>query len=121
MKEDMEVVSKPKIRRKKTEKISLSAILLGIIILGGTFYFYDKHNEEKSTVKAGDVAKMISIALGVEESPKIMAVTDVKKLGDEEFFSGAKNGDIILIYENLKKVVLYDPISGEIIKISNIN
>ncbi len=123
MKEATQTVRSP--RRKKTENVPLSAFLLGIIILGGTFYIYDKdriHEDEGSdTVKAGDIANMISVSLDTKEKPKIMQVTDTNKLGEANFFSGAKNGDVVFVYKDLKKVVLYDPTSGKVIKISDLN
>ena len=63
MKEDMEVVSKPKIREKKTEKYHYRQFVWNNNF-GRNFLFYDKHREEKKYCKSWDVAKWFQFRIG---------------------------------------------------------
>lgn len=113
-------------------------IILTIIALAGVggagYFFYQYQNITKAANKAktgsqgaqkaeqeqtakliAEVGKLIDLPAG--ETPTIATVTDVNKLKDQPFFQKAKNGNKVLIYNNAKKVILYDPDAHKIVDV----
>ncbi len=54
-----------------------------------------------------------------DEQPIIATITNATKVNDQDFFSDAENGDILLYYKNAQKTILYRPSVHKIINISN--
>ena len=52
-----------------------------------------------------------------EEKPNILNVSDLDNLIEQPFFTGAKPTDIVLLYKQEKKAILYDPVAKQIINI----
>lgn len=78
-----------------------------------------KATEQESKRIVDEVGKMI--VLPQNEKPQIATVSDVSKLKEQAFFSQAKNGDIVLIYTQAQKAVLYDPAQKKIVEVGPIN
>lgn len=78
-----------------------------------------KATEQESKRIVDEVGKMI--VLPQNENPQIATVSDVTKLKEQSFFSQAKNGDIVLIYTQAQKAVLYDPAQKKIVEVGPIN
>lgn len=55
------------------------------------------------------------------EAPIAATITDITKLKGQAFFEHAKNGDKVLIYEGLKKAILYDPQADRIVEVGHVN
>lgn len=98
-------------------------VLLGIGA-GGYYYLqYQKaqsvdsllaaQNEQKKLIER--VGRLIALPQG--EQPTIATVSDIEKLKGQPFFASAKNGDKVLIYNNAKKAILYDPIADKIVEV----
>jgi hypothetical protein len=120
---------------KLLTKVTLS--LLPILILaglagGGTFMFIKYKNtsdelrrlkEDPDAATREEVQAVISkvkelAEVPEDEEPTVATVTDIDKIGDQPFFTGAKNGDKVLIYTEAKKAILYRPESGKIIEVA---
>ena len=54
------------------------------------------------------------------EQPTLATVTDRSKLQDQNFFSGAQDGDKLLIYPKAKKAILFRPSTGKLIDAANL-
>jgi hypothetical protein len=65
------------------------------------------------------VGELISLPEG--EKPSVATVTDEEKLGDQVFFSNAKEGDKVLIYTNARKVILYRPSENRVVEVGSVN
>lgn len=112
----------PKI--KPVIKIITGALIIAAAF-GGVGYYYANY---KSTPNDGpkelqqvidDVSELM--VLPADEVPTLATVTDTKKLEGQPFFANAKIGDKILIYTNLKKVILYSPTMNKIVEVGGIN
>lgn len=103
-------------------------ILLLLLAASPAYYFYAKYQETKKLLSRNPlilenedkgliekIGKLID--LPPDESPTIATVTDVEKIKNQPFFSKAKNGDKVLIYNNAKKAILFDPIANKIIEV----
>jgi hypothetical protein len=107
----------------------LQIILVLLIVLGGTaYYFYDrfstlKATSQNTTEETADLVREVSklILLPTDETPTIATVADPDALKNQEFFVNAKIGDKVLIYTNARKAILYDPTAKKIINVAPIN
>jgi len=120
----------PKLKRGIIVIIILAALLI-LTTTGAAVYFYFQYQAaakllpgktaaiDESTKIIGMVGKLIQ--LPEDEQPSVATVTDPEKLKDQPFFARAKTGDKVLIFNNAKKAILYDPIANKIIEVSPIN
>lgn len=106
-------------------------VLIGLIVVfaGATVYFYrqfsvaSKNPQQIAQAEARELSAEVGklIVLPADESPTVATVSDPEALKDQAFFTGAKQGDKVLIYTNAKKAILYDPSIKKIINIAPIN
>lgn len=108
------------------------AVILGLLfILLASFsipyFFYQKYREAEQLVRdypiKPDIGKNAILErinrltnIPPNESPQIVKILDAQRARDQPFFAGAKNGDIILIYSQAQKAILYDPVADKIIQ-----
>lgn len=116
-------------------KTIILTVVIGIIVaavLGGVLYLFLQYQQSQAFVNdpqkaqaqqsqtiVAEVSKLI--VLPENEQPQVATVSDVNKLKSQSFFSQAKNGDIVLIYTQAQKAVLYDPIQKKIVEVGPIN
>jgi hypothetical protein len=60
------------------------------------------------------------IALPSDETPTLATVSDPEELKSQPFFANAEVGDIVLVYENAKKAVLWRPSEKKLIEVSSV-
>ncbi|MBI2018948.1 LytR C-terminal domain-containing protein [Candidatus Daviesbacteria bacterium] len=112
-------------------KLVIPAVaLVGLVILGGGFLLYQNQKsqvlDDSQTISYQDVKKLVEevsklIDLPEDETPAVTTITDVAKMQDRPFFQRAKNGDKVLIYTNVAKAILYDPITKKVIDVASLN
>lgn len=61
------------------------------------------------------------IMLPSDEKPTVAVVSDISRLKDQQFFSSGQNGDIVLIYMNAKRAILYRPADKKIVEVAPVN
>jgi hypothetical protein len=61
------------------------------------------------------------LVLPVNEQPNIATITDVTKLKSQAFFLEAQNGDVVLVYKEAQKAILYRPSQKKIINMSTVS
>lgn len=110
----------------------LRYILIAVVVIlaaAPSYYFYHKYQtlqkEVSTSQKKDDVAVLMArvgkhILLPSGETPTVMTVTDKEKLSGQVFFTNAKNGDKVLVYEKAKKAFLYDPDADRVIEVGPI-
>jgi hypothetical protein len=116
-------------------------IILAVVVLifGGVgvgIYQYQKVSSELSAAKnnpaqAGQLTddrqrELITevsskIMLPADEKPTVAIVSDINRLKDQQFFAGGQNGDVVLIYMNSKKAILYRPGDKKIVEVAPVN
>ncbi len=108
----------------RTPKRSMLAIaLIGALAVGG-YYFFDKPTQEERARKelAAAVAaagKLIILPQGDE--PVLATVTDAATLTKQQaFFTGAVNGDQLLLFPRNLKAVIYSPSRKMIVNVGPI-
>src|SRR3989338_957014 len=58
------------------------------------------------------------IVLPSDERPNIATVNNPESLKNQPFFANAKNGDVVLLYPNSRKAILYDPVLNKILEVA---
>lgn len=61
------------------------------------------------------------IMLPEDERPTVAVVSDINRLKDQQFFSSGQNGDVVLIYMNSRRAILYRPVEKKIIEVAPVN
>lgn len=113
-------------------------LIVGMVILlvgagGVSFYFYNKYkaaekllSKKAEMVAENELEKVLKqvgkhIKLPTGETPTLATVSDKKKLGEEDFFKEAENGDKVLVYLEARKAILYRPSVDKIIEVSTVS
>lgn len=106
------------IPKKKFIVIALLIVLLASIGFAGYDYFLAKKyifkivsTEEQVKKEVVAVTKIIrqSIDLPPDEKAVMATVTDIDQLKDQQFFRSAQNGDVVLMYPESGKALIYRP------------
>lgn len=102
--------------------VGVAALILIILSIAG-YFFFTKANSSTVAVNPDEVSRLLEeisniYDLPIGETPTVATVTDVDKLKDQPFFEKAKNGDKVIIYNQAKKAILYDPVSRKILEIA---
>lgn len=117
---------------------ALPATLVVVILIGGAYVLYDWLNPRQDAPHASEmvapstastesapteadaeqlvarVARLIELPGG--EAPTVAAVTDLAPLSGQPFFERAKIGDIVLLFPQAKRAVLYDSVADRIVE-----
>ncbi len=106
----------------------LILIVAVILVVGGFAYYKSSHQTFEAGQKLSDsqvediltsVGRHIKLPAG--ETPLVATVADIDLLLQREpFYTGAKNGDILLLYPNAGKAILYAPDEDLIINVGPI-
>lgn len=114
---------------KKSKR--LLVVIIGVLILagaaGGFFYIHHKIDERtdgsSGQMLASQIVTSVSklMELPTNEMPTIATVTDLAPLKSQPFFAKAKLGDKVLIYQQNKEAILYDPQENKIVNVGPIN
>ena len=102
-----------------------------VAVIGGAAFFLTQNSVSRSaagntvlgaqTERDDLVAKVGQLMeLPGGEQPTVATVSDVSKLQGQKFFEHAKNGDKVLLYQNAKEAILYDPDANKIVQVSAI-
>lgn len=111
----------------KTNRILFILLVLAVV---ASVFFYNqnrrnqdklKHPEVAVTEKAKSLANKVSrlAVLPNNEVPIVVDVTDASKLSNQTFFTHAKNGDEVLVYQKAQIAVLYRPGDNKIVNIAS--
>lgn len=114
----------------KFYKIAIILLVLFFVFSVGFAGFYYKKvkdlTKSESALKDAKLNEIIEkvgklIVLPQGEIPTLATVSDPSQLQNQPFFRSAKKGDIVLVYINAKKAILYDPVANKVIDIAPLN
>jgi hypothetical protein len=113
------------VMQKKTVgrgKLLTIVIMLGVVV---AISIYQKQVVGKKPIadtKAVEAVKTVSKYMELpNEAPTVATVTDKSKLAPEAFFEKAENDDMVLIFSQASKAILYRPATKKIIDVSNLS
>lgn len=110
-------------------------LVLVIAVFVGSSFFMTKYpnalsfigitgNQELAAQQQNEktlAAVSVLMNLPDDEQPTIATVTDVDLIKDQPFFNDAQNGDVVLIYPNARKAILYRASENRIIEVGAVN
>lgn len=119
---------------EKTDSKLKKPILIVVFVLilaltaGGTYFFISKNKitipflNFQNNREGGDTLNKVSqlILLPQGETPKIETVDNPEDFKTQPFFTKAEKGDLVLIFENAKKAIIYRPGINKIIDVATI-
>jgi hypothetical protein len=105
--------------------------LVGIVVGAGAFFAWNKYvaknpatvasQMEQAQVKdlVAKIGKLIILPTG--EEPVVATINDAAALiKDQVFYKGAKNGDVVLVYQKASKAIVYSPARNVIVNVGPI-
>jgi predicted negative regulator of RcsB-dependent stress response len=110
--------------------------IVGIVVGAGALFAWNYYMVEKSPVKVASqmeqaqaqaqvkdliarVSKLIILPTG--EDPVVATINDAAALiKDQIFYKGAKNGDVVLVYQKASKAIVYSPDRNVIVNVGPI-
>jgi hypothetical protein len=106
--------------------VTLSLAFFAILAGGLAYYFYMQVRDNPQIAQQKEIDELVAnvaklIVLPADEQPVVATVADPDQLDDQPFFANAKKGDKVLIYNNARKVILYDPVEHRIIEVAPLN
>ena len=123
--------------QKSLLKYLIWGVLVGIVGAGAVYAYYKIHPTytyyeihptvtENAKLDASDSAEVVRrvgqlLVLPEGATPTIARVADPVALQGQAFFANAQKGDIVLIYSELHKAILYDPVANKIREVAPIN
>jgi len=109
-------------RPKLTKKVIIAAVTAVIVIVSVAAYIlYFQPTSELTNQQVIDRVQSLSDVPN-SEIPTIATVEDAESLAIQDgFYSDAENGDIILVYSQSKRAILYRPDDNTIIKNGNVS
>ncbi|TSC62676.1 MAG: Uncharacterized protein G01um101448_1007 [Parcubacteria group bacterium Gr01-1014_48] len=135
MPEEVNVLSGDPMQEKqgKGRKVVFLIFAVLLILAGIVFYLLNKKSSvlegsaNSAAVAATDTGELLEdtlakigniIALPENEKPALLIVNDPEKLRGQPFFDKAKVGDQVLIYQQARKAILYDPLVNKILEVA---
>lgn len=100
---------------------AIGALAVAGIVFAGGWYAYGRifHHPEEPLTEQTVVEKIGKhILLPGGETPTIATVTDSNKLKNQLFFKNAQTGDIVLVYVNAGRAILYSPTEDKVIEVA---
>lgn len=112
----------PRFKPSKTFIVRFLVLLVLAASIGSAGYFYYLYKNESTTNAAKDVERTVAavnkLMMLPSEIPTLATVTDKSKLTQQPFFQLAENGDKVLIYQSIKKAILYRPSVNKIVDVA---
>ncbi|MFH1455011.1 MAG: hypothetical protein ABIF22_01680 [bacterium] len=106
-------------------------IIIGIVVGGGLLFAYNTYMVKSpakvaSQVQQAEINALIVkvgqlIMLPTGEEPVVATINDAAALiKDQVFYKGAKNGDVVLVYQKASKAIIYSPDRNIIVNVGPI-
>lgn len=103
---------------------SALALLVAITFSLSAYFAYKTYHTDfsRTDAMATLVKKLGTVAdLPADEAPTVAEVTDKDRFDDQPFYRKAENGDMIFLYAQAGRAVLYRPSNGRIIAMTTVD
>lgn len=120
----------PLSRLRSLPVVLTSVAILSIVV---SIFFYNRYQTVQNRLKKiesstppdetknylAKIGQFIELPSG--EEPTTATIKDKDKLKDQAFFNRAENGDVVFIYVQAKKAILYRPSLNKVIDVAPVN
>lgn len=98
-------------------------LLAAVIFLAWQYQKVSKSPSEESKKTSSRIIDKVSkiYLLPAGEEPTVAVIQDKSKLGNQEFFKNAKNGDYLLIYKEEKVALVYREEANRLVNVGPVN
>jgi hypothetical protein len=102
------------------------SLVLCLLTTGASVYFYRQtvslrsgNPQAEAQQKVQELVREVSqhLVLPEGEIPTVAAISDLEPLKTQRFFANAQVGDMLLIYEQARKAVLYSPSKRKVVEV----
>lgn len=119
-------------KKNKSLILVLSIIMIvSLVSISLSLFFFFKYREvakilNNPSLTAQEEAKNLRMTVGKlmiipDEVPLVVTVMDKDKLKDQPFFAKATNGDKILVFQDARLAILYNPRENKIVQVGPFN
>lgn len=117
---------------KHKHKVFYSVLIVLLLVsIGASFYLYrnlksiQTNSQNQALANDSEVKETVEklgkiLMLPSDETPVVLTVSDPAKLQNQPFFSMAKEGYKVVVYQKSKKAILYDSVQNKIIEVASI-
>ena len=112
------------------DRIMTGSVILAVVAIIAAVYFYTQYSSIKANpqqISQQEVADLVTKVgnlyggLPKDETPTVATVADPTALNSQPFFANAQKGDKVLIYNQARKAILYNPTENKIVEVAPIN
>lgn len=119
-------IKDPQKRRRTLWTIAAGMTVLVFAIVAAFFFkqYQEVKNNPDATAKATSkriLEKVSKIYFLPSEEPTVAQIEDKEKLASQSFFSGAENGDYLLVYPEAKLALLYREDVNKLVNVGPVN
>ena len=115
------------IRQKKLPIVLLSAVIVILLaVIGVLIWKYQQTNTDEASKNKETSARILEkvsdlYMVPTNEEPTVALVQDKSKLGNQEFFKKAQNGDYLIIYQKDKIALIYREKDDKLVNVGPVN
>ncbi len=99
-------------------RLSLVLFVVCLLALGASLFFYKKYQAAQGTggPAQAEIVEKISRTIQLpNETPTLMTIADKRKLSNATLAARVEDRDLLLIFGQAKRLVIYRPSSGKVI------
>jgi len=114
-------------KRRRSIILILSVIIVLLLAVIGVLFWKFQQTTADDTGKNKETSKRIIAAVSqlyfvpTNEEPTVALIQDKSKLGNQEFFKKAHDGDYLLIYQKSKIALIYRENDDKLVNVGPIN
>lgn len=108
----------------RMSKITLTLAICCIIAIGASVFFYLKYQESQNTEASHNTRILDKVNKAVQlpdEAPVLVTVSDKSKLTNQQLAAKVENDDIMLIFAQSKRLIVYRPSIDKVVDILSFN
>ena len=115
------------IRQRKLPIVLLSAVIVILLaVIGVLIWKYQQTNTDEASKNKETSARILEkvsdlYMVPTNEEPTVALVQDKSKLGNQEFFKKAQNGDYLIIYQKDKIALIYREKDDKLVNVGPVN
>ena len=115
------------IRQRKLPIVLLSAVIVILLaVIGVLVWKYQQTNTDEASKNKETSARILEkvsdlYMVPTNEEPTVALVQDKSKLGNQEFFKKAQNGDYLIIYQKDKIALIYREKDDKLVNVGPVN
>lgn len=115
------------IKHRKLPMILLTAVIVVLLVIIGVLAWkYQQANKDEAAENKETSLRIIDkisdlYLVPTNEEPTVALVQDKSKLGNQEFFKKAQNGDYLIIYQKDKIAMIYREKDNKLVNVGPVN